>query len=285
MMEGPATILASETRLMDSKHTGGKYRITVSLPYAYSKSLGEGGPFDDTPIHWPVVYLLDANWFFGMVTDIVRSMAWCGRTADAIIVGIGYPEADDPQEAWREAVVRRNADYTPVSSEEREKRIGEMIKRPVQTGNAGQFHSFIKEELIPLVEQEYRVDPKRRILAGHSLGSDFAAFALFSQPELFDTYILASHDPGDADQFTFKMEEAFAKEHSRLPAKVCLTAGELEEGPENTTLSGTLHFAAVLESRNYEGFSLTKHVFADRNHCEVISLGFQAGLMFALKKS
>ncbi len=284
MTSGQATILASEIRLMDSKHTGRKYRITISLPYAYSKPRVEGWPFDDAPIKWPVVYLLDANWYFGMVTDIVRSMAWCGGTTDAIVVGIGYPEDEDPQESWRENHARRNLDFTPVRSEETEKRMGEMAKRPVLTGDAGHFHKFIKDELIPLVEKEYRADPSRRSLAGHSLGADFVAFALFEKPDLFDTFIIGSSGPTDNDRFTFKREESYSKEHKQLPAKVYLSVGELEESAENTTLTDTLRFATILGSRNYEGLSLVKQVFEDRNHCEVIAFGFQAGLMFALKK-
>jgi len=275
MTSEPVTVLGSELRVMQSKHTGRTYRITISLPYAYSKPRVEG---------WPVVYLLDANFYFGMVTDIVRSMAWCGRTTDAIVVGIGYPEDEDPQEVLREAQARRHMDFTPVRSEEREKRIGELTKRPILTGDAGHFHRYIKDELIPFIEREYRADPSRRILAGHSLGGDFVAFALFEAPDLFDTFIIGSHSPGENDRFTFKREEAFAKEHKQLPAKVYLSVGELEEEADNTTLTDMLRLAALLQSRNYEGLSLVKQVFVDQNHCEVLAPGFQAGLKFALKK-
>lgn len=284
MTSEPTTILASTTRMIDSQQMGRKYRITISLPYAYSKSDIEGGPFDNAPAIWPVVYLLDANWYFGMVTDMVRSMAWCGRTTDAIVVGIGYPEAEDPQAAWVEAIARRNMDFTPVRSEEREKELTELTRRPVQTGNAGQFHQFIRTELIPLVEQAYRANPSRRILAGHSLGADFATFALFKEPDLFDAFILGSPSPGDYERFAFKNEEAFAQEHKQLPAKVYLSVGELEESANNTTLTDTLRFATLLGSRNYDGLALSHRVFADLNHCEVIAPGFQAGLFFALKK-
>ncbi len=284
MTSESATLLGSATRLITSQHTGREYRITISLPYAYSKPHVEGWPFDDTPDKWPVVYLLDANWYVGMVTDIVRSMAWCGGTSDAIVVGIGYPVDENPQAAWLEMMARRNMDFTPVRSEEREKRIGEFTKRPIRTGEADRFHKFIKNELIPLIEQEYQADSSRRVLAGHSLGADFATFALFHEPEIFDTFIIASPGPGDEDRFAFKAEETFAKEHTKLAAKVYLSVGGLEESVDNTTVTDTLRFAAVLESRNYDGLSLVKQVFADRNHCEVIAPGIQAGLMFALKK-
>src|SRR5687767_13999222 len=121
MTSEPATVLASEMRMMESKHSGRKYRITISLPLGYSKAPAEGWPFNDTPAKWPVVYVLDGNWYYGMVTDIIRPMAWCGSTTDAIVVGIGYAEDNDPIEAFRQSFTRRNADLTPVRDEAEER--------------------------------------------------------------------------------------------------------------------------------------------------------------------
>lgn len=267
---------------IDSNHTGRTYRISVSLPYAYSNP--ERWPFGDRPDRWPVVYLLDANFWFGMVTGIVHSMAWCAGTTDAIVVGIGYPEQVNPQEMWMEAMARRNADFTSVRSEEREKRMGEMTKRPIQTGDASRFLQFIRDELVPTVERDYLTDPSRRILAGHSLGGGFAAFALFETPDFFDAYIIGSCNPSHFDRYIFKREEAFAQGHRSLASKVYLWAGELEESADETTVTDTRRFAALLASRHYEGLTVVEQVFADLNHCEGVAPGFQAGLKFALKK-
>ena len=68
------------------------------------------------------------------------------------------------------------------------------------------------------------------------------------------------------------------------PVAQHVVVGELEEDINDTTLTDTLRMAAVLQGRNYEGFSLVKYVFPDQNHCEVAAPGFQAGLKFALKK-
>lgn len=266
----------------DSKHTGRIYRISVSLPYAYSNT--ENWPFGEKPERWPVVYLLDANFWFGVVTGIVHSMAWCAGTTDAIVVGIGYPEQENSQETWMETMARRNADFTSVRIEERERGFTEMTKRPVKTGEASRFLHFIADELIPAIERDYVTDPARRILAGHSLGGGFAAFALFEAPNLFDAYVIGSCNPSQQDQYIIKREEAFAQGHRKLTSKVFLWAGELEEGEDDTTMSETLRFAALLESRNYEGLTVAKHVVADANHCECVAPGFQFGLKFALKK-
>lgn len=60
MITQPATILASEVRILKSEHTGRDYRITISLPYAYARPWDAMGVARD---QWPVVYLLDANYF------------------------------------------------------------------------------------------------------------------------------------------------------------------------------------------------------------------------------
>jgi predicted alpha/beta superfamily hydrolase len=278
-----ATVLGSEMHMMQSKQTGRNYRITVSLPLGYSSSPGEDWPFNHTPAKWPSVYVLDGNWYAGMVTDIIRPMAWCGSTTDAIVVGIGYAEDKDPIEAFRESFTRRDFDLTPVRDESVERSMEAAHKRPVPNGGAGNFHKFIQDELIPFIEQTYRADPARRILLGHSYGGLFALFSLFAAPGLFDTLIVGSPTLSYGNRFTFQREEAFAKEHSKLPAKVYLYVAELEEAIDDTTLTDTLRLAAILQGRNYEGLSLVKRIFPDQNHCEVAAVGFQGGLKFALK--
>ncbi len=285
MTAQPVTILNSELHTMKSQHTGKDYRITISLPWAYASPPGEDWPFHNVPDKWPVVYVLDGNWYFSMVTDMVRPTSLCGSTSDAIVVGIGYPEDPDPMIAFREAFTRRDADLTPIHDAETEKSMSEQHKRPVPNGDAGNFHKFIKHELMPFMEQNYRADPTNRILVGHSYGGLFGLFGLFETPDLFATLIIGSPTLSYGNRFTFEQEAAFAKEHKQIPARIFMYAGEYEEDLNDTTLTDTLRMAAILKGRNYEGFSLVKHVFLDQNHCEVAGAGFQAGLKFALRKS
>jgi predicted alpha/beta superfamily hydrolase len=102
--------------------------------------------------------------------------------------------------------------------------------------------------------------------------------------DLFGTLIVGSPTLAYGNRFTFQREEAFAQGQKKLPANVYLYAAELEEAIEDTTLTDTLRLAAILQSRQYEGFSLVKQIFLDQNHCEVAAPGFQWGLKFALKK-
>lgn len=280
----PATILASQTRLMKSKFTKRTYRISISLPLDSFKTSNRSWPFDNPLKKYPVVYLTDANYYFGMVTEMTRAMSWCGSTTDAIIVGIGYPEDENPPEAWRDAVIGRNYDFTPLHDKETDVEDSKWLKRKVVTGGAPNFLKFIKQELIPAIEKEFPADPKKRVVAGHSLGGLFTAFALFNEPTLFDTYLICSPSLYMHDRLILKLEEQFAKRRKRLPAKVYLSVGELEEGSRDTMVGDLVHLAAMLESRKHKGLTLRKQIFLDLNHCEVVAPGFQAGLKFALKK-
>ena len=284
MPSKPATILASQTRMMKSKYSRRRYRISISLPYAYFESSNTSWPFENPLKKWPVVYLIDANWYFGMVTDIVHNMAWFGNITDAIIVGIGYPNRNDPQEAWRDTIARRFYELSPIRDEGVETWVAGILKRPILTGGARDFLDFIKHELIPFIDQDFQVNSKKRILAGHSLGGTFTAFALLEDPSLFNAYIIGSPFLTYGDGYTFKREESFAKRHKKLAAKVHLWVGDREETAADPGLSGVIRFGAILESRNYKGLTLIKQIFPALEHSEVIAPGFQAGLKWALKK-
>jgi predicted alpha/beta superfamily hydrolase len=290
-----AVLLASTVQMITSRHTGREYRITISLPLGYAKEPGEGWPFHETPEQWPVVYVLDGDWYAALVTETIRPMAWCGSTTDAIVVGIGYPvenptqplsgrESPDPIAAFRTSFTRRNADLTPVRDEAEEKRMERNHKRSTPSGDAANFLKFIQDELVPLIEQSYRADPAKRILLGHSYGGLFALFAMFEAPDLFSTLIAGSPTLAYGNRFTFGREEAYAQAHRALPAKLYLFVGEDEEESDDTTLTDTLRMVAILQGRHYEGFTLVKQIFLGQNHCEVAAPGFQAGLKFALRR-
>lgn len=283
-MPQPVTVLGSELHLMTSKNTGRSYRITISLPLGYNKSPDEYWPFNETPERWPVVYMLDGNWYAEMVTGIIRPMAWCGSTTDAIIVGIGYPETGSPIADTRDSFTRRDHDLTPTHDPKVEESMSKFYKRPVPNGDAAGFLKFLQDELIPMIEAEYRADPAKRILAGHSYGGLFGLYAMFESPTLFSILILGSPTLSYGSRFTFDQEAAFAKTNQQLPAKVYLFVGEHEESADDTTMTDTLRLAAILQGRKYESFALVKHVFLDQNHCEVAAPGIQWGLKHALKR-
>jgi len=283
-MTGEITsVLASYTHIMSSEQTGRTYRITVSLPLAYDAPEGSAWPFHNNPPKWRTVYVLDGNWYADMVTGMIRPVSLCGGITDAIVVGIGYPEADDPKEAFLESFTRRDHDLTPIYDEATETSMSEQHKRPVPNGDASRFLGFIQQELIPFVETTYHSDPSKRILAGHSYGGLFGLFTLFKSPSLFTAYIVGSPYLAYGDRVLFQQEEAFAQANTKLDANVYVYVAEHEEFVDDTTLTDTIRFAVLLQSREYEGLTLVRRIFDDENHCEVVVPGFHWGLKQALK--
>ena len=270
--QAQASIPASEVRTITSRHVEQTYRISVALPYSYASQP------DKT---YPTVYLVDANWYFGMVTETTRIMQLCETFPEVMVVGIGYPVAESMLEAHEQIYALRARDLTPTVSS-RFEQSQEKQGRKVTSGGAEQFLAFIENELIPLIEKEYRSSAGKRILAGHSFGGLFTLYALFKRPALFAAYVAASPSFDYGDNPLFGYEAAFAAQHKALPVKLYISAGEREESPDDPTVSSVYRFAGLLESRKYEGLALTRHIIPNCDHCAATAPAFQAGLQAVL---
>ena len=93
---------------------------------------------------------------------------------DIVIVGITYSGAHPDYDALRAT------DYTPTPGDRK------------GSGDGPKFLHFMKAELIPFIELNYRGDPTRRILGGHSLGGLFTLYAMLTDPTLFWGYLAGS---------------------------------------------------------------------------------------------
>jgi hypothetical protein len=263
-----ASIPATEVRMLRSTAIDQEYLVSVALPFHYHERPEKT---------YPVIYVLDANLFFGMVVDMVRAMnvrvSFCNELPDAIVVGIGYPVEGSLAASHARVMHLRMRDLTPMRDEGAENFIREQFPFPitVNTGGAKQFLQFIHQELVPVIESEYRADMADRTLLGHSWGGLFALYALFHQPGLFQRYVVVSPDlPVD-------LEQAYAERHDSLPARLYLASGESELNEEE--LSKFKSFGSILEGRRYAGFTLTQQLIANGTHCAVVAPAFQAGLV------
>lgn len=256
-----------------SQHVDQEYRISVALPYSYASQPEQS---------YPTIYLLDANLYFGMVTESTRIMERGEELPAAIVVGISYPIPEDMEEGFKEVMRLRARDLTPVANAGTEQRHQEWLQRTVKTGGAEQFLAFIEHELIPLIEAEYRAAPDRRVLTGHSLGGLFTLYTLFHRPKLFAGYVAASPALYYGEGVSFTYEERFAQQRTGLPVRLYLGVGECEEDPRWGMVSQMYRMAALLDSRKYEGLHLTRHIALDWDHCGAVAPTLQAGIRAVL---
>jgi predicted alpha/beta superfamily hydrolase len=261
-----ASIPATEVRVVHSAVAQQDYLVSVAVPFHYAEHLEKV---------WPVIYVLDANLYFGLVVDMVRAMNirvdFCNELPDAFIVGIGYPVTGSLGEMLHQVMHLRLRDFVRVREEGFEQFIQENfpVPNPITSGNAGPFLQFLQQELIPLIESDYQADPADRTLLGHSWGADFTLYTLFQQPRLFQRYVAASPEPNLDD------EQDYAVHHDSLPVRLHLVVEDMKD----QDIANLESFISRLESRRYSGLTLTHQVIANSTHCAVVPPAFQAGLV------
>ena len=198
------SIANTEVRELYSQKVQQNYRLLINLPYGYEQ--GEQ--------HYPVIYLLDAQWDFPLISATYGQMYYDGFVPAAIVVGITWGgEGDNPDEL-------RVRDFTP----------SKMAGEPL-SGGAKAFLDFIQSELFPFMAHEYKAGDER-VLMGSSLGGLFTLYSLFERPEMFSAYIPTASASGwdNGVVYTFaqknqtKLNDYFAKH----PTKVYSEVGDLD---------------------------------------------------------
>jgi len=275
MASSPETLIPlSAKKIIASKITGQDYEVRIYLPHSY--------PYHPDQ-NYPVIYVMDGNLFAEMVSGIARVMAFSRQYPEVIVTSVGYPLSLH-DEGFKKFVTLRGLEFTPVPDpefeEEHQKWLG--IKE-FRTGNARLFRRFLLAELAPVIEREYRVRPGDRTLLGHSASGLFTLYAMFSQPEAFQRYIVGSPPLRYADGLMFRIEGDYAAEHNALPARLFFGIGSEEELLQPkldamVSVSAYYQFSAFLSSRNYAGFHFEHKVFEGFDHLSVPATLFAAGL-------
>lgn len=237
----------SELRTITSSQLSRSYDLQVKLPPSYARPESKNR-------RYPVLYINDATYNFQVAAGITHLPMNAGTVEDFIIVGIGYDHASTGDAS-------RVRDYTPTSNPAFEH----------TTGGAQAYLEFIENEVIPLIESEYRADPARRVLGGHSFGGLFGAFAMFAKPDLFQYYILSSPSFWYHQNVMFEMEETYAGSHKDLPANVYIGIGGLEhphrpDGPRYEMVEDVRVFERRLLSRGYPGLRIKIGVVEGATH-------------------
>lgn len=242
---------------MHSKDIDDDFAISVMLPSCYN----ENEPY-------PVVYILDANIFYGLVTDTVKLLSYGNEIPKTIVVGIGYPNSS-------EHMVLRNRDYLPTYN-----------VASTKSGGAENFLRFMSNDLVPEINKRYNTNHEKSILAGDSYSGLFALYTLFNQPELFSGYIIGSPSIYWDESVIFDYEQSYAKTTTSLNANVFLSVGALEAVYEPAfaqMVGNVVKMSEQLIRRQYSGLDLTTHIFEEETHLSVIPATMSRGLRTVLK--
>ena len=117
-----------------------------------------------------VVYRLDGAGNIPLASAVIERLQNDNRAPEVIIVAIEN--------------TNRLRDFYPTVNKEPQGPVGEG-------GGAAKFLAFFEQELIPLVNKNYRTHDYK-VIAGASAGGVFALYALQAKPELFQAHIAYS---------------------------------------------------------------------------------------------
>lgn len=145
----------------ESKVLKEQREVVVQLPKGYAENPDK---------KYPVIYRLDGAANLPIMNAVLESLQAENAAPEVIIVAIENTD--------------RLRDLFPT--------VNEDPNGPVGYGGGGaNFLSFITTELMPMVEDKYRVHDFR-VIAGGSAGGVFALYALTQKPELFNAALTYS---------------------------------------------------------------------------------------------
>jgi len=265
------TIPGTEVRKITSKIVAGQeYELHIMLP----------GGYNSADKKYPVVYLMDSQWDFPVVTGLYGYHYYDGFIPDMIIVGVtrGGEHANYDSLRLR--------DYSPTKVEQVAispeiyglMSLASSMPTP-QSGGADQFLAFMKQELFPFIESNYKADGKNRTLMGSSGGGVLTLYTLLTQPDLFTGYVAASpHIPWD-NGVLYKYEQEFAKKRLTNPVRVYMTIGDVE-----LTRPAFEKFSATLAARKYPSVQLRSKVLENTGHGGTKNETYARGLQYVFER-
>ncbi|MGI8601264.1 MAG: alpha/beta hydrolase [Chitinophagaceae bacterium] len=252
------TINQKREHVLTSTVNGTTYSLFVSLPMRYAAN--------DTTFY-PVLYVLDGGLSFPIVHAARTSLDLFGDLEDVIIVALEY----NWQESFKPWMTGRWKDFTPSKNEKADAnpayiKTYDLPAGSLTSGGAPGYVNALRKDIIPFIDKQYRTNNDRGI-SGHSLGGLFAAYCIFTAPDLFHRYGINSPSLWWNDLQMFKTEKSFSEQHQSLPVRVFLSVGELEGKSMTPVMTA---FADSLKSRNYKDLHLTTHIFESETHMSVV---------------
>ncbi|TNE60223.1 MAG: alpha/beta hydrolase [Sphingomonadales bacterium] len=206
-----------------------QYELYVKLPDSY---------LENTKQEYPVIYTTDAKWHMDMLSGATEYLM-----SDSILIGISWQTdlgADEEHHS-------RFRDYTTFQVDNQE------LQERYKFGQAKKHLAFIRDDVIPLVDNKFRTAASERTYFGYSLGAAFGAYAMFAAPDLFQNYILGSPALSTRSAGHIDQAEAALSPGQLAYVNVFVSIGELEE----SELDITEGFLSVLKRRNGNGLTVT----------------------------
>lgn len=245
-------IVGNESIHFHSEINDSDYRLHINLPKSYGK--------DPTQIY-PVFYALDGYRIFGTTTHVYNGVWDDGFAPEIIIVGITNSGSKESP------TLHRTRDLTPTA-----------IERIATSGGASIFLKVLRDEIIPLTDRLYKTDKRNRTLFGTSFAGMFTQYLLFTEPSLFNNYIIHNPTLWWDSKYLFMLEKTFYQNHRSLVAKVIFINSEFND------MSTAVEMYEQIKEHNYRNLTLDFRVVDNVGHLGGEAEAINQGMSFAYRR-
>jgi uncharacterized protein len=223
------------------------------------------------PKHYPVLYILDGPAHFHSASGLAQFMGngINGNIQIPELIVVAIPNT------------QRTRDLTPTRS--RKGTNGKNEPSLASSGGGEKFLDFIRDELIPEVEAQYRTRPYR-ILVGHSFGGLFALNALFHRPDIFNAYIAIDPSLWWDDQVLLRRAKMRLEQTNDFRGSVYVTLANnnpptADWDPEKPA-QAVRDFVDTLKTNSSDKFRIGMQYYDSEDHGSVPLISLYHGLLF-----
>lgn len=217
-----------------------------------------------------VLYVMDGENHFELLAQYADYLSRQDVLAIPKLIIVGIPNT------------KRTRDLTPTVSAigYTGKPDANISKKP--SGGNENFLKFINTELIPVIDQSYKMQPYK-IFAGHSFGGLAAINCMLTHPEMFDAYIAVSPSFWWDNGYLLKLADQKLEKGAALNKTFFYSDGN-EGGSSSSFHTDLLKFDSLIVNKNPNGLNhLYKHYPTETHMTEPIVAYFDA-LRFIFKE-
>ena len=260
----------------------GLHRFVIdSQPLAHPYEVILAGPLQASDEALPLLVVLD-GFLLGMsAIETARLLMAANEIEPVVIAAVSA----DGASARRTA--RRSMDFSASVPDLQAQTSIQGVKPQIEAsglrledvfGGSGRYRQFLKEELLPAVLEQVKVDVSRLSLFGHSAAGAFALEALLEGDLPFQSYLVG--EPG-----TFMLFGTEAQLLRKALANDALPARRLMYADSSDTMrSNTKHLfeaAELLRAIDEEiGLSVRVHRYEGESHTTMIPAFIKDGLLY-----
>ena len=236
VFERPVLAESVEQKALSSSTLGEQRQYLVHLPASYASEPDQ---------RYPVIYVLDGSSQDLHTAASADLMARIGVIPEVIVVGIPNISGEG-----------RQRDYTPPGMRQ------DLDDKDSPDGRADRFLAFVRDELVPEIDKNYRAS-STRVLAGNSRGGLFVMYAFTAAPSLFNAYFANSPALWRDDNEMVKRLGRFLQTGPSVSVSLFLSLGSDENDKMKNAFQSTI---ATLEDRAPSALRWHSQLTAGANH-------------------